>query len=104
MRARTFVVALALCASIASVAHAQSKMTKAPELVEFVEAEYPPAELAQGKAATVVLQIAISAAGIVDDAVVLQSAGASFDAAAIAAVKRFVFRPAEIDQKPAPIR
>ena len=33
-----------------------------------------------------------------------QSAGAAFDAAALDAVKRFRFSPAEIDGKPAPVK
>src|SRR4029077_14910732 len=35
---------------------------------------------------------------------VAESAGPAFDAAAVAAARRFVFSPAEIDGKPAPIR
>jgi TonB family protein len=80
------------------------RLTKAPELIEFVEATYPEAELAKGTAATVVLQIAISKDGNVDDAAVVQSAGAAFDASALEAVRRFKFRPAEIDNKPAPVK
>lgn len=85
-------------------AKAAPKLTKPPKLVKFVEAPYPEAERAAGKAATVVLQIAISAQGTVDDAVVTESAGAAFDAAAIAAVRQFVFEPAEIDNKPGPVK
>ncbi len=80
------------------------KLTKPPKLVKFVEAPYPDSEKSAGKQASVVLQIAISPTGSVDAAEVLQSAGPAFDAAAIEAVKAFVFDPAEIDDKPAPIR
>lgn len=80
------------------------RLTKAPELIEFVEATYPEAELTQGRAATVVLQIAISKDGVVDEAKVVESAGAAFDAAALEAVRKFRFRPAEIDDKPAPVK
>jgi len=83
---------------------ARPRLTKAPELLEPVEAEYPKEELAAGRSATVVLQLAVSASGTVDDAVVVQSAGAAFDAAAVDAVRRFRFRPAEIDDKPAPVK
>ncbi|APR83766.1 TonB family protein / TonB-dependent receptor [Minicystis rosea] len=85
-------------------AKAAPKLTKAPKLVKFLEAPYPEAERAAGKAATVVLQVAISATGTVDDAVVMESAGPAFDAAALAAVKQFVFEPAEIDDKPGPVK
>jgi TonB family protein len=80
------------------------RLTKAPALVEFVEADYPPDALAAGTSATVVLQIAISASGTVDDAAVVDSAGPEFDAAALAAARRFVFSPAEIDGVPAPVK
>ncbi len=83
---------------------ARPKLTKPPELVEHVEADYPKVELAAGRSAIVILQLAISASGTVDEAVVVESAGAAFDAAALDAVRRFRFRPAEIDHEPAPVK
>ena len=80
------------------------KLTRPPKLVSFVEAPYPESEKAAGKQASVILQIAISANGGVDGAVVVKSAGAAFDEAAIAAVQQFRFEPAEIDDRPAAIR
>jgi TonB family protein len=82
----------------------QPQLTKAPKIAKFVEAEYPAAKKAEGKAASVVLSIAIDDKGIVQDVVVVESAGPEFDAAAIAAAKQFVFEPAEIDFKPAPVK
>src|SRR5688572_7945336 len=72
-----------------AVAHAQGKLTRAPELVEFVEAPYPEGESA--RSATVILKLSVSAKGGVDDAVVVTSAGLAFDAAALDAVRRFTF-------------
>jgi TonB family protein len=69
-----------------------------------VEASYPRSEDAAGRSATVVLELAIDAAGAVSRAHVTQSAGPEFDAAAERAARQFVFEPAEIDGKPAPIR
>lgn len=83
---------------------AKPRLTKAPELVEFVEAAYPPAALAEGRPATVIMQIVISATGSVDDAQVVQGAGPEFDASALDAVRKFKFRPAEIDDKPASVK
>jgi len=80
------------------------RLTKAPKLVTFVEAEYPESEKSAGKTAAVVLQIGISATGSVSDVAVVESAGPAFDAAAIDAAKRFVFEPAELNGKPGPIR
>lgn len=88
----------------APVESRRPRLTKPPELLEFVEAAYPETELAEGRAATVVLSIAISATGTVDEAVVVQSAGAAFDAAAVEAVRKFKFSPAEIDNQPAPVK
>jgi TonB family protein len=82
----------------------QPKLTKVPRLVRFVEAVYPEAEKAAGTTASVILQIAIDDKGLVEDAAVLQSAGPAFDAAALEAVKKFVFDPAEVDDKPAPVK
>lgn len=80
------------------------KLTKPPKLLQFVEAPYPESEKAAGKQASVVVQIAISAAGTVDQVLVVQSAGPAFDRAAIEAVNEFVFEPAELDDEPAAIR
>jgi TonB family protein len=80
------------------------RLTRPPKLAKFVEAGYPDAEKASGRAASVVVQIAISAAGTVDAVQVIQSAGAAFDAAAVAAIQQFLFEPAEVDHRPSPIR
>ena len=82
----------------------QRKLTKPPRLIHFVEAPYPESEKAAGRAATVVLEIGITASGAVDRAVVVQSMGPAFDAAAEQAARQFAFEPAEIDFKPAAIR
>jgi TonB family protein len=83
---------------------AQPQLTKAPELIEFVEATYPESERASGRSASVVFQITIAASGTVEEAVITESGGPAFDEAALAAVKAFRFSPAEIDGTPAPIR
>lgn len=78
------------------------QLTKPPALVTFVEAPFPPEET--GHTGSVVLAVTIRADGTVEDAVVQETAGAAFDAAAIAAAKQFVFSPAEVDGKPSRIR
>jgi TonB family protein len=82
----------------------QPRLTKPPKMSKFVEAEYPAAEKSAGKTSSVVLEIAIDDAGKVQDVVVVTSGGKVFDDAAIAAAKQFVFDPAEIDFKPAPVK
>jgi TonB family protein len=84
-------------------AASQRKITP-PKLVKFVEAEFPPSEVASGKGAAVVLQIAIDATGAVADVKVTESAGPAFDAAAVAAAKQFVFEPAKVDGNAIPVK
>ncbi|MBX5483166.1 MAG: TonB-dependent receptor [Myxococcaceae bacterium] len=79
-------------------------LTKAPVLLKQVEARFPPEMADAGAAGTVVLEIDIDDRGAVMNARVVQSAGAAFDAAALEAVKQFVFSPAEVDGKPAAVR
>jgi TonB family protein len=75
-----------------------------PKLVTFVQAEFPPSEIAAGHGATVVLQIAIDIAGKVAGVTVLESAGPAFDAAAVDAATKFVFEPAALDGRPIPVK
>ncbi|MBN9167828.1 MAG: hypothetical protein BGO98_06160 [Myxococcales bacterium 68-20] len=80
------------------------QLTKMPRLVKFVETEYPAAMKAAGVSASVVLTIEIGATGKVTNVAVAESAGADFDAAALAAASGFEFEPAEVDDKPAPAK
>jgi TonB family protein len=79
-------------------------LTRAPELLQFVEADYPPDALAQGLTGDVVLRLTIDATGVPTEVTVEQPAGHGFDEAAVAAAKRFRFRPAEVDGQPAPVQ
>ncbi len=100
-------------------------LTAPPELLEFVQADYPPGATAAGVHADVKLLITIGANGQVSEAAVQQVslAGASdagtpdagaadagapleegFAAAALEAVRRFRFKPAEVDNVPAPVQ
>jgi TonB family protein len=80
------------------------QITRAPQLSHFVEATYPPDKKAAGITAKVVLSIDVGDDGKVGEVSVVQTGGADFDAAAVAAARQFVFVPAEIDGKPAPVR
>ncbi|WP_224361475.1 TonB-dependent receptor domain-containing protein [Hyalangium versicolor] len=80
------------------------QLTKAPELLKFVEATYPPEALARGESAEVAFFIDIDETGKVSQAEVTRSAGPEFDAAAREAVLQLEFSPAEVDGKPAPVR
>jgi TonB family protein len=79
-------------------------LTRPPELLEFVRADYPPEAQRQGLTAAVKMQITILADGGVDDVAVAEPVGQGFDEAAVAAVRRFHFTPAEVDNAPASVR
>ncbi len=87
-----------------AAAPATGVLTRAPELEQFVPAEYPPDALAAGVEGSVVLSIVIGEDGEVKQAVV-EDPGPhpGFAAAALHAVTQFRFRPAEIDGKPAAV-
>jgi TonB family protein len=96
MKLRSLVVSLLLFAKVAS-----ADVTKPPKLVHFEEAQFPAGEKS---GATVTLQITIGADGKVTEVTVQKSAGPAFDAAALAAARKFVFEPAEIDGKPGSVK
>lgn len=87
---------------IAGTAWAQN-VTKPPVLVQAVAPEYPPMALAMEKEAEVPVRLYIDETGIVTKAEVVTPVGDGFDEAAVAAAEQYVFEPAEIDGKPAPI-
>lgn len=73
-------------------------LTRAPELVAFVPAEYPPDAEAAGIEGSVELAIVIDEHGEVQQAVVIDPGPhPGFAPAALHAVQQFRFRPAEID-------
>jgi TonB family protein len=102
-RASLALLALLAWTSIAYAQHAP-QLTRAPELVRFVEATYPESERASGRTASVSLEITIDETGHVSDATVTESAGEAFDAAALEAVRAFEFTPAEVDGAVSAIR
>ena len=78
-----------------SLALAQVVVPPAP--VETPPAEYP---LTESRPATVITQVVVSPDGTVGEASVVESAGAAFDSAALAAVRQWRFRPALRDGQP----
>jgi TonB family protein len=87
-----------------SPAHRQPPAPKAvlvaPQLQTYAEPAYPPSKLAAGERARVVLTLTVDATGHVANAVVADSAGPEFDAAALEAAPRLVFSPATSDGAP----
>jgi TonB family protein len=106
-RALALAAACLFCILGSGSARAQQsgpQLTKAPELLKFVEAPYPEVEPKPTGDVGVLIAISIDATGKVAEASVQESGGAPFDQAALAAVRGFEFSPAEIDGKPAAIR
>jgi len=74
-----------------------------PELINFVEAEYPPLALREGREGTVLLDLLVTAEGRADSVLVARSLAPDLDAAAVAAVEQFVFSPAEVAGEAVPV-
>tara|TARA_R110002096_G_scaffold42143_4_gene113694 strand:+ start:123169 stop:125799 length:2631 start_codon:yes stop_codon:yes gene_type:complete len=77
-----------------------------PSLKKDVQPTYPTRAQEEGVAAEVLLDIDIDAAGIVENAVVVQgatAAGYGFDEAAIAAAKLLLFEPARVAGQGVPV-
>jgi TonB family protein len=73
---------------------------KEPELIEFVNATYPPDALKQGIEANVALVLTIDKEGRVTKAESPEPVGNGFDEAAIVAAQQFRFKPATKDDQP----
>jgi len=74
-----------------------------PQLVTFVDAEYPPQALLAGHEGSVILELLVSSSGAVDSATVYQSLEPSLDAAAIEAALQFIFSPAQVEGEAVPV-
>jgi TonB family protein len=85
-------------------AGAAPQLTKAPVLLDFVQAAYPPEAADAGEGADVAMTLELDAQGHVASVEITKSGGAAFDEAAKAAVLQFRFSPAELDGKPAAVR
>ena len=73
-----------------------------PQVAAAAGLVYPPARLANGDAARVVLELDVDEVGLVVDAIVVESAGPDFDAAALQAALSTRFTPAlDADGAPA---
>jgi len=82
---------------------------KMPEVIKFVNAEYPPAALKKGLEGTVLMEIIVTDIGIVDSIRILKSLdsvlglNSAMDPAAIKAIKQFKFSPAIAGGKAIPV-
>ncbi|TNE92247.1 MAG: TonB family protein [Deltaproteobacteria bacterium] len=74
-----------------------------PQIVEYVEAPYPPEAEAAGIEGTVLLLIEIDETGTVTYVEVLQEAGNGFDEPAAEAARQMTFTPAMTEAGPVPV-
>jgi hypothetical protein len=110
---------MTLCAALLSLVTAAGPsgvLTRPPELQHFVEAVYPPEDLAAHREAEVTMEVEIDEAGAITgvrkSSVSLAppptapdpQAEERFARAALEAAAQFHFSPAEIDGKPAPVQ
>ncbi|MBL8934338.1 MAG: TonB family protein [Archangium sp.] len=79
-------------------------LTKAPTLVKLENAKYPATAEKLGLTANVRLLVTIGADGAVPEAKVIEPVGNGFDEAAVDALLRSTFTPAEVDFTPAPVQ
>jgi len=91
-------------ASAPPVENTGPRLTKSPALLEAAPAAFPPEMEAEQQSGTVILELEIDEEGNVRNVVVLESAGPAFDKAASKAAWKYRFSPAEVDDKPAPVR
>jgi len=75
-------------------------LTKLPELLEYIQAPYPPEAEAAGLEGVVKLLLEIDASGEVTYVELLEGAGNGFDEAAMDAAWQFLFSPAEDESGP----
>lgn len=86
--------------ALPSTSWAENPSLLPPVLTENATADYPAEAKREGLEGIVSLELVIGADGIVISARLLEPAGHGFDEAALAAAKRFVFKPALRDGKP----
>ncbi|HUB07004.1 MAG TPA: energy transducer TonB, partial [Myxococcales bacterium] len=96
--------AIAMLALLVTAAGTEAPTAPAavPAVVPPKVVQAPPAVYPAGhhEAAEVDLRVLVDATGKVGDVQVIQSGGAPFDAAATAAVKRWLFEPAKLNGTP----
>ena len=70
-------------------------ITEGPQVLDYVEAPYPPQAEADGTEGTVLLLVTLDETGAVEDVSVSAPAGQGFDEAALEAVRQMTFSPAQ---------
>jgi TonB family protein len=81
-------------------------LTRAPELINFIEAVYPEEAKAKGVGATVLMLLTLDEMGKVTEVEIESTTERAypFDKNAEVAAQQFTFRPAEVDGEPASVK
>lgn len=87
---------LLLLAAVPARAADEPVLAAAPRLLQDVPPELPAGTVFPAPEVTVVLQIDVAADGQVEQVKLLEGAGEPFDAAALAAARRYAFEPARL--------
>ncbi len=74
-----------------------------PRLVRFANAEYPADLVKKGIEGTVVLDLVVDTAGLVDSVAIVNGFNPRLDSSAARAVRTFLFRPALAGGRPVPV-
>jgi len=82
----------------------EPKLTKPPKLLKFVPAQYPESAREAQLEGSVELLMELDSQGKVSKVDVVSSPDPALSKAAVEAARQFAFSPAEVDNKPAPIR
>jgi TonB family protein len=101
------IIALILLAALPVIGQTDTIETSEPDvepqLLEFVDAVYPPQALRAGREGSVVLELLVNAEGGVDTVSVYQALEPALDAAAVEAAAGFRFSPAMVEGEPVPV-
>src|SRR6266496_5874431 len=100
---KTFFAALLLSCGLLATASAQTK-TEPPVPVRTVPPEYPDELRREGVSGLVMIKCSIDAQGNVSEAEVEKSSNAAFEKPAVAAVKKWKFKPAKQDGNPVAVK
>jgi protein TonB len=100
---KSFLVALLLAGGLIAPAFAQTK-TEPPVPVRTVAPDYPDELRREGVSGLVMIKCSIDAQGNVTETEVEKSSNAAFEKPAIAAVKKWKFKPAKQDGAPVAIK
>ena len=87
----------------ASAEQRSVRLTKAPKVLESVQADYPQAAIEARVEGPVRMKIVIGPTGLVTEVTVLEDPGFGLGQAAAEAIKKFIFSPGEVNNQPAPI-